>query len=79
MTPSQTSHQTVTLDQALDVAEALPDDQLETLLEILQKRRLERRRAEFVARVKATSQAYRSGTLETTSAAAFLEELRAEG
>jgi hypothetical protein len=78
MTPTQTPQQTVTLDQALDAAEALPDEQLESLLEILQKRRLERKRAEFVVRAKATSQAYRRGELETISAAAFLKEMRAE-
>jgi hypothetical protein len=78
MTPSQTPHQIVTLDQALDVAEALPDEQLEVLLEILQKRRLKRQRADFVARAKATSQAYKRGDLETISVTAFLKEVRAE-
>ena len=69
--------QTVTLDEVLDVVEHLPRENWQTLVDIIQKRDLEQRRAALLADAKETSAAYRRGELETMSVKDFLEEINA--
>ena len=49
------------LQQALDVVERLPAEDQETLIELLQRRLLEQRRAQIARNAAATLQAVREG------------------
>jgi len=49
------------LQQALDVVEKLPPEDQETLIELVQRRLVERRRAEIARSATATLQAVREG------------------
>ena len=49
------------LQQALDVVERLPTEDQETLIELLQRRLLEQRRAQIARNAAATLQAVREG------------------
>jgi hypothetical protein len=69
----------VTLDEALDFVERLPQENWQTLVGIIQKRDLELRRTSMIAQAKETSAAYRHGELETSTLDEFLEELDANG
>ena len=70
--------QTVTLDEALDFVERLPQENWQTLVGIIQKRDLELRRSKMIEQAKETSAAYRRGELETSSINDFLEEISAK-
>ncbi len=47
--------------QALDAVERLPAEDQETLVDIIRRRLIERRRAEIVRNAQATRQAFREG------------------
>jgi len=49
------------LQQALDIVEELPTEDQETLIELIQHRLVERRRAEIAGNAVATLQAVRDG------------------
>ena len=49
------------LQQALDTVEELPPEDQETLIELIQRRLVERRRAEIAGNAVATLQAVREG------------------
>ena len=49
------------LQQALDVVEKLPPEDQETLIELIQRRLVEQRRAEIARNASATLQAVREG------------------
>ena len=49
------------LQQALDVVESLPPDEQETLIELVRRRLVERRRAEIARNAEETLQAVRDG------------------
>ena len=49
------------LQQALDIVEELPPEDQETLIELIQRRLVERRRAEIAGNAAATLQAVREG------------------
>ena len=67
--------QTVTFDQALDIIEALPEQQQDSLLEILHKRRLEKRREAFIREVKESEHQYATGQVVRGNSAAIMEAL----
>ncbi len=51
-----------TLQDALDVIETLPEGDQDLLLEIVQRRRIERRRSQMARNAEETLQAVREGT-----------------
>jgi hypothetical protein len=65
----------VTLDEALDFVERLPQERWQTLVSIIQKRDLGIRRTQMIHQATATSKAYRRSELETGTLDEFLEEL----
>lgn len=67
--------QTVTFDQALDIFEALPEQQQDSLLELLQKRRLEKRREAFIREVEESENQYATGQVVRGNAATIMEAL----
>ena len=52
---------TTPFQQALDSIEQLPTEDQETLIEIVQRRLIEQRRAEIARNARATLQAFREG------------------
>ena len=62
------------LQQALDVVERLPAEDQETLVEILQRRLLEQRRAQIARNAAATLQAVREGRSRNGS----IEDLKSD-
>ena len=68
----------VTLDNVIDAAMQLPDDQREMLVSILQMRQIEARRHEIAQDAQASLDAYRyrAGKLKAQSAEETISELR---
>ncbi len=64
-----------TLEKAIEAAEELPTEQQDMLIEIMQKRRIERRRNEIFENAQISLTAFRRGELKPQSAAAAIEEL----
>ena len=62
------------LQQALDVVEKLPPEDQETLIELIQRRLVEQRRAEIARNASATLQAVREGQARYGS----VEDLKSE-
>ena len=60
-----------------DVIESLPVDEQEGVLEVLQRRLAERRRAELVATVKQSRKEYAAGKCKPASVAAILRQVKA--
>ena len=54
-------HTVLTFRQALNVIEQFPADDQEALIEIIQRRLVEQRRAEIARNARATVQAFREG------------------
>ena len=65
----------VTLDNVIDAAMQLPDDQREMLVSILQMRQIEARRHEIAKDAQASLNAYRAGKLKAQSAEQAIHEL----
>jgi hypothetical protein len=61
--------------QTLDVIESLPVDEQEDVLEVLQRRLAERRRAELVTTVKQSRKEFAAGKCKPTSVAAILRQV----
>lgn len=55
--------QTVTFNEALEVIESLPIDDQAALLEIIQRRLIEHRRAEIANNIAQTKAAHQAGTV----------------
>ena len=66
----------VTLDKALDMVMELSPDQQEMLLSIVQKRRIDVRRAELADLLEEARQAWQAGELRAQSADEVVESLR---
>jgi hypothetical protein len=66
----------VTLDEVIDSAMQLPDDQREMLISILHMRQIEARRREIALDAQESLTAYRTGKLKAQSAAEAIRELR---
>lgn len=69
------SRQTVTFQQALDVVESLPEDQQDDLVDIIQRRRIERRRESLAKSVKKARAEYAKGKVTRGSADDLMKEL----
>jgi hypothetical protein len=52
---------TLTFNEILEEIEALPEDDQATLIDLLQRRRVERRRSEIAANILEAKQAYQAG------------------
>jgi len=61
----------------LDVIESLPVDEQEDVLEVLQRRLAEHRRAEFVATVKQARKEFAAGKCKPASVAAVMRQVKA--
>lgn len=69
------SNNTVTLQEALEVVESLPDDQQEDLIEIIRKRRLERRRESLIEDIKEAQAEYERGECRTGTVEDLMREI----
>ena len=69
---------TSSLQQAIDTVEALPLEEQELLLALLERHIIERRRAEIANNAAATLQAVRNGTARSGSIADLKRDLLAE-
>ena len=63
--------------QTLDVIESLPVDEQEDVLEVLQRRLAEHRRAELIATVKQSRKEFAAGKCKPASVAAILRQVKA--
>lgn len=66
----------VLLDKVLDKAMALPIEQQEMLIQILQRRLIEKRRDEIAKDAASSLAEFRTGKLKVQSAAEAISELR---
>lgn len=69
--------QIVTFQEALDVVESLPEYQQEDLINIMQRRRLERRRELLTERIKEARAEYARGDVQQGAVDDLMNELRA--
>lgn len=69
------SNNTVTFQEALEVVESLPEYQQEDLIEIIRKRRLERRRESLVENIKEAQAEYARGEFTRGSAEDLMREI----
>lgn len=67
---------TITLDQVLETASLLSQEQQEMLIEILKRRHIENRRAEIAADIKQARADFHAGLLKPQSADEVIAELR---
>lgn len=65
----------VTFQEALEVVESLPDYQQENLIEIIRKRRLERRREALLENIKEAQAEYERGECRTGTVADLMREI----
>jgi len=63
--------------QTLDVLESLPLDEQEDVLEVLQRRLAERRRAELIATVKQSRKEFAAGKCKPATVAAIMRQVKA--
>ena len=66
------------LQQALDLVESLPPDEQETLIDLIRRRLVERRRAEIARNAEETLQAVRDGRAHYGSVEELQRDLLAE-
>ena len=69
------SNHNVTLQEALEVVESLPDYQQEDLIEIIRKRRLERRREVLLENIKEAQAEYERGECRTGTVEDLMREI----
>jgi hypothetical protein len=62
-------------DEVLDAVEKLPPDDQETLIEILQRRRLARRRDELAKEVEEAREEFRAGKCPPRTAEDLIQEI----
>lgn len=67
--------QAVTFQEALDIVESLPEYQQEDLIQIIQRRRLERRREFLAERVKEAREEYAQGEVTHGTVDDLMKEL----
>ena len=65
-----------TLEKVIEVAEELPTEQQDMLIEIMQKRRIEQRRSEIAEDAQLALAVFRRGELKPQTAKAVIAELR---
>lgn len=69
------SRQTVTFQEALDIVESLPEYQQEDLINLIQRRRLERRRELLAESIKEARAEYARGEVTRGTVADLMKEL----
>jgi hypothetical protein len=69
------SNHNVTFQEALEVVESLPDYQQEDLIEIVRKRRLERRREVLLENIKEAQAEYERGECRTGTVEDLMREI----
>lgn len=69
------SNNTVTFQEALEVVESLPDYQQEDLIEIIRRRRLERRREALLEDIKEARKEYERGECRTGTVEDLMREI----
>ncbi|MBI4443976.1 MAG: hypothetical protein HY649_11470 [Acidobacteria bacterium] len=69
------SRQTVTFQEALDIVESLPEFQQDDLVDIVQRRRIERRRELLAESIKEARAEYSRGEVTRGSADDLMKEL----
>ncbi len=63
--------------QTLDAIESLPVDEQEDVLDVLQRRLAERRRAELIATVKQSRKEFDAGKCKPATVAAIMRQVKA--
>ena len=66
---------TLTFNEILEEIEALPEEDQVTLIDLLQRRQVERRRSEIAANIAEANQAYQSGQVFRGSVEDVIAEL----
>ncbi len=66
---------TLTFNEILEEIEALPEEDQVTLIDLLQRRQVERRRSEIAANIAEANQSYRSGQVFRGSVEDVIAEL----
>ena len=69
------SRQPATFQEALDIVESLPEAQQDDLVEIVQRRRIERRRELLAKSIKAARAEYSKGRVRRGNAEDLMREL----
>ena len=69
------SQQTVTFQEALDIIESLPEHQQEDLINIIQRRRLERRRELLAESIKEARAEYAKGEVTRGTVDDLMQEI----
>jgi len=69
------SQQTATFQEALDIVESLPEHQQEDLINIIQRRRLERRRELLAESIKEARAEYARGEVTRGTADDLMHEI----
>jgi len=69
------SQQTVTFQEALDIIESLPEHQQEDLINIIQRRRLERRRELLAESIKEARAEYARGEVTRGTVDNLMQEI----
>ncbi|MGH8058947.1 MAG: hypothetical protein ACREOH_17205 [Candidatus Entotheonellia bacterium] len=69
------SQQIVTFQEALDIIESLPEHQQEDLINIIQRRRLERRREFLAESIKEARAEYAGGNVARGTADDLMQEI----
>jgi len=69
------SQQTATFQEALDIVESLPEHQQEDLINIIQRRRLERRRELLAESIKEARAEYARGEVTRGTADDLMQEI----
>ena len=69
------NRQSVTFQEALDIVESLPEFQQDDLVDIVQRRRTERRRALLAECIKGARAEYGSGVVATGSVEDLMKDL----
>jgi hypothetical protein len=69
------SQQTVTFQEALDIIESLPEHQQEDLINIIQRRRLERRRELLAESIEEARAAYARGEVTRGPVDKLMQEI----
>jgi hypothetical protein len=62
-----TAKQTITFQEAIDILESLPEYQQEDIINILQRRMIERRRESLVKNIRKAKEEYSRGEVKTGS------------
>jgi hypothetical protein len=65
----------VTFQEALEIVESLPDYQQDDLIDIIRKRRLDRRREALLENIKEAQAEYERGECRTGSAEDLMREI----